>query len=96
MSIVNVADVKAHSNITTEDDDALLEGKIAAAEEWIGKFIGTSLESLQPAPEPLKEATMQLVAHWYENREASIVAVTAELMPLGLYDLMAPYREYVF
>ncbi len=37
-----------------------------------------------------------LVGHLYENREASVVAVSAELMPMGLYDLMAPYREWSF
>lgn len=96
MSIVSVVDVKAHCNITEATDDALLEGKIAAAEEWIGKFVGTPLAAFDPTPEPLKEAVRQLVAHLYENREASIVAVSAELMPLGLFDLMAPYREYTF
>lgn len=100
MSILSVADVKAHANITISEDDTLLEGKIAAAEAWIGKFIGTPLDDATTfpdgTPEPLKEAVRQLVAHLYENREASIVAVSAELMPLGLYDLMAPYREWSF
>lgn len=100
MSILSVEDVKAHANITISEDDTLLEGKIAAAEAWVGKFIGTPLDDATAfpdgTPEPLKEAVRQLVAHLYENREASIVAVSAELMPLGLYDLMAPYREWSF
>ncbi|WP_440408702.1 head-tail connector protein [Neorhizobium petrolearium] len=100
MSIITVADAKAHMNVSIADDDALIGAKIDAAEAWIAKFIGAPLDDVTAfpdgTPEPLKEAVRQLVAHWYENREASIVSVTAELMPLGLYDLMQPYREWTF
>ncbi len=43
MSVVTVADVKAHLNVLISEDDVLLTNKIAAAEEWIGKFTGTPL-----------------------------------------------------
>ena len=96
MSTITVEDAKAHLNIITDDDNDLIAGKIAAAEEWIGLFVGKALSDFAPVPEPLKEAVRQLTGHLYENREASLVAVSAELLPLGLHDLMAPYREYVF
>ena len=96
MSVVTIEDVKAHLNVLISEDDDLLTNKIAAAEEWIGLFIGTPLADLTPTPETLREAVRMLVGHLYENREASIVAVSAELMPLGLYDLMAPYRQWSF
>ncbi|MGC8001609.1 head-tail connector protein, partial [Salmonella enterica] len=41
MSVVTVEDIKAHSNITTDADDDLIADKIAAAEAWIAKFIGS-------------------------------------------------------
>ena len=91
-----VADVKAHSVIETEADDELLAGKVLAAVQWIGTFIGKPLVEFDPLPEPLKEATRQLVAHLYENREATIVGVSMQDVSPGLFDLMAPYREYVF
>jgi len=99
-TIVGVHDVAEHLNIENGTDYDLLEQKIAVAENWIGKFIGIPLDDAETfpdgLPEPLKEAVRQLVGHLYENREATIIAASAELMPLGLYDLMAPYRRWTF
>lgn len=87
-------------NVTIADDDDLIGDKIAAAEAWIGKFIGSALDDAETfpggTPEPLKEAVRQLVAHLYENREATLVGITMSDVSPGLFDLIAPYREYVF
>ena len=100
MSIITVADAKQHCNITTDADDALIADKIAAAEAWIGQFIGTALDDAEAfpdgTPEPLKEAIRQLVAHLYENREATLVGMTMVDVSPGLFDLMAPYRAWAF
>ncbi|WP_353641967.1 head-tail connector protein [Mesorhizobium sp. WSM2239] len=100
MTVITVADIKAHANITIDDDDALIGDKIAAAEAWIAKFIGSPLDDAvafpDGTPEPLKEAVRQLVAHLYENREATLVGVTMSDVSPGLFDLMAPYREWCF
>lgn len=99
MSIIKVADVKEHANITLDDDDVLIAAKIAAAETWIGAFIGTPLTDFDPLPDPLREAVLQLTAHLYEHREATFVAgsglAMTDVSP-GLFDLVAPYRSYVF
>ncbi len=49
-------------------------------------------------PAPLCEAVKQLAAHWYENREAVFVGNSAQAiaLPLGLFDLIEPYRRRVF
>ncbi|TCT12665.1 putative phiE125 gp8 family phage protein [Tepidamorphus gemmatus] len=47
-------------------------------------------------PAPIKEAVRQLAAHLYENREASLVGITAEAVPFGLFDLIGPYRAWSF
>lgn len=100
MSIVTVEDAKAHMNVTIEDDDALIGAKIDAAEAWIGKFIGSPLDDATAfpdgTPEPLKEAVRQLTAHLYENREATLVGITMTDVSPGLFDLIAPYREWAF
>lgn len=102
MSIVTVEDMKAHMNVTISEDDTLIGDKIDAAEAWIAKFIGHALDDAEAfpdgTPEPLKEAVRQLVAHLYENREATLVGNTLTITDVspGLFDLMAPYREYVF
>lgn len=96
MTILQIADLKQHLNIVSNDDDALVGNKIAAAEAWIGQFIGTALVDFDPLPEPLKEAVRQLVAHLYENREATLIGISMADVSPGMFDLMRPYREYVF
>lgn len=100
MAIISIEDIKAHLNIVGADDDALLTGKIAAAEGWLAKFIGHELDDTiafpDGTPAPLAEAVRQLVGHLYENREASLVGISAEVLPFGVFELVAPYREYVF
>lgn len=100
MSLITVGDAKAHMNITTEDDDLLIADKIIAAEEWLSEYMGVDIWDVQTfpngTPNPLKEAVRQLVAHWYENREATLIGMSADEIPFGVCDLVAPYREYVF
>lgn len=104
MSIVSVSAFKAHANITIDDDDDLLPAYIDAAEEWVGKFTGKALASYETdtpsasVPEPLKQAVKMLAAHLYANREATLVGQTLTITDVspGLYEMMAPYREYVF
>lgn len=100
MATISVADVKAHANITLADDDALIAAKIDAAEAWIAKFIGAELDDDEAfpdgTPEPIKEAIRQLTAHLYENREATLVGVSMTDVSPGLFDLLAPFRRYVF
>lgn len=44
------------------------------------------------------EAIRQLVGFIYDNREAAVVGntITVTAMTPGFYDLLAPYRCYVF
>lgn len=96
MSIVQLADMKAQLNVTFADDDALIQGKIDAAESWIGKFVTPPWPPTDPAPGALLEAIKLLAAHLYENREASLVGVTSQDLPFGLLDLITPYRVWAF
>ena len=100
MSIVDLAALKAHLNITTDIDDAILPGKITAAQSFIenhlGYAIATEYASPLTVPDALKEAVLQLAAHLYENREGSLVGVTAQVLPYGLEDILANFRGYSF
>jgi hypothetical protein len=96
VSVIDVTDLKAHLNVTTDADDALLAEKIEAAESWIAAFTGADWPPADPVPAALKEAIRQLAAHLYENREASLIGITATELPFGLLDLLAPYRAFVF
>lgn len=92
---VTLANLKAHLNVTTDADDVLLTDKLAAAAEWIAKYTGIPANDAA-LPSPVKEATLQLSAHLYENREASLIGVTAQTLPFGMLDMLEPYREWVF
>lgn len=100
MTILSVIDLKEHLNIIDADDDSVIAAKIGAAEAWIAQFIGVALDDAETfpdgTPEPIKEAIRQLVAHLYENREATLVGLSITDVSPGLFDLMAPYRVWSF
>lgn len=43
-------------------------------------------------PQPIRQAMSLLVAHWYEHREAVATGERGARIPLGVTDLLAPYR----
>jgi hypothetical protein len=107
MSIVQLADMKAHLNVTFSDDDALIQAKIDAAEDFISRFCVTvdpcdpdstsmALWSANSVTPGIIAAIKLLAAHLYANREASVVGVTAADLPFGLFDLLGPFRTWVF
>ena len=96
MSVIQLSDLKAHLNITVTSDDGLIQAKIDAAEGWIAAYTGEDWPPADPVPDALKEAIRQLAAHLYENREATLVGITAQQLPFGLLDLLAPYRAWAF
>lgn len=93
MSILTTDDVKAHLNITTTDDDALIASKITVAEAWVAQLLGYALDDADQfpggAPAPVLEAVRQLVAWLYADREGSSVP------PDGIHALLEPYRKVV-
>lgn len=92
---VSLASLKAHLNITDDTDDALLADKLAAASEWVSQYTAIPLDSAE-IPAPVLEATRMLAAHLYENREATLVGVTAQALPFGMLDMLASYRAWAF
>ncbi len=97
---LTVDDLKAHCNVTIGDDDPLLTRLLAAATKHVERLLGFALDDTDElpdgAPEDLEHAVYMLAAHWYENREASIVGVSAQSMPFGLADIIAEHRHYTF
>lgn len=97
MTILTLADAKAHMNVWIDDDDVMIQNKIAAAEQWIGDYIGQTLASIpSPYPDTLLEATRQLVAHLYNNREASLVGTNVVDNCPGMTDLLISARKWTF
>lgn len=86
-------------------DDNLMARKIAAAQDHIERLLGFKIEVTYPPvgeppvstiPPALVEAVSQLAAHWYENREATLVGVNAQELPFGVWNIVNEYREYSF
>lgn len=53
-------------------------------------------ETADDVPEPLREAVRQYAAHLYENREAVLVGVNAQELPMGVFMLVLPYKRWAF
>lgn len=103
--IVTVAELKQQLNLTEDlgtADDMLLERKIAAAQGHAERLLGFKIEERyggseqEPVPAALVEAVCQLAGHWYENREATLVGVTAQELPFGICSIINEYREWSF
>ncbi|SFK04648.1 head-tail connector protein [Bradyrhizobium sp. Gha] len=92
---ITLDQAKTHLNVTLDADDDLISGKLATAKAWIGAYTASDPDA-DTAPAPIGEAVLQLTAHLYENREASLVGVTASALPFGFLDLLAPYRAFAF
>lgn len=48
------------------------------------------------APAPIKEAVLQFAAHLYEYREPVTIDGKAPAQPLGVFDLIGPYKTWSF
>jgi uncharacterized phage protein (predicted DNA packaging) len=94
--LVTLEEMKAHLNITTDDDDALITDKIKAAQNHIEALIPSNSLDNHSDDEDIKEAVRQLAAHFYENREGVLVGVNAQELPMGVYQLIAPHRTWEF
>lgn len=95
MPAMTLDQAKAHLNVTIDADDALLTDKLAAAKAWVSAYTASDPDA-DTSPAPIREAVLQLTAHLYQNREASLVGVTAMALPFGFLDLLSPYRAFAF
>jgi uncharacterized phage protein (predicted DNA packaging) len=89
---VTIDELKLQLNLDHDLDDDLLIGKLAAAQVWVGNYIGTPLADLDSIPATINEAVLQLAAAWYEQREATSYGSSGEAVPFGVHDLLAGHR----
>ncbi len=45
-------------------------------------------------PEPIRQAMLLLIGHWYRNREAVDIGNTSSKLPLAVDALLDPYRRF--
>jgi len=100
--ILTLEQAKAHLAQTLDDDDDLIERLIAAAQNHVEDWLGYKIEARyggtdqDPIPPALVQGVALLTAHWYENREASLVGISAQSLPFGLVDIINDYRDWSF
>jgi len=97
MAIVTLDEAKSHLNVTDDADDDLISAKIDAATAFTVAALGDDPEANTGGPtDDIVEAVLQLVAHLYENREATLVGLTPAELPLGFWDIVNARRNYTF
>ena len=101
--IATIAELESHLAFTSDMagvDSLLLQQKLEAAQGHVERLLGFAIEEnfggvdQDPVPTPLREAVLQLAAHWYENREG--VSDTLRELPFGVSDLVSEFREFTF
>jgi hypothetical protein len=103
MAILTLDQLKEQLSFTDDMgdvDDALLQRKLAAAQNHVERLLGFKIEETfggadqDEIPPALIEAVSQLAAWWYEQREAA--GEGAREVPFGVREIVAEYREYTF
>lgn len=96
---LTASDLREHLN-GVPDTDAALTRFLGAATAHLGRLLGFAIDDATEFPDgtpaDLELAVLQLAAHFYENREASLVGVSAQILPLGVTEIVAEYRRYTF
>jgi uncharacterized phage protein (predicted DNA packaging) len=92
LSIVPLADLKAHLRVEHNDEDDQLTGMLEAARGYVEAWCGPLDAFGSEIPAALVHALKMYVTHLYENREpVNIGNITSEI-PLGFFDLIDPHR----
>lgn len=105
MAIIDLDEIKAQLRIDDSDNDDVLLKKIDAAQGHLERLLGFKLDETaypdtddadfpETVPAPLRECVCQLAAHWYENREAVTMDATAQLLPIGVNDVVNEFRNW--
>lgn len=57
-------------------------------------FIAGYGDAAANVPDPIKQAMLLLIGHWYNNREETVIGVSAAQLPVAAEALLNPYRWY--
>lgn len=93
--MIDLALVKQHLKVEHDDEDALIQGYVAAAEAHVEQHCDRQLVAGEPTgPEQMsltkdiEQAILLLVGHWYSNREAVVIGTISSAVPLAVERLL--------
>lgn len=105
ISAEQLAQIKAHLKVDSDDEDSLIEAYASAAVDYVERFCdGALVETLTPPVEGeisareviftsgIWAAMLLLIGHWYANREAA--AQNLSEVPLGVEALLIRHRRW--
>lgn len=92
LSIVTLADLKAHLRVEHNDDDDQIVGMLEAARGYVESWCGPLDDIAGAMPAGLVHALKLYVCHLYENREPVNIGSSGAETPMGFFDLIDPYR----
>lgn len=98
------AALQAHLNMTADEvahlGEGFLAGLLSAAKAHTEAQLGFKLTDTEEfpdgAPDDVKHAVLMLGAHWFGQREATVVGVTMQTAPLGYEDIIRSHRRWTF
>lgn len=92
MTTVTLQEAKDHLRVLGDDEDALIQALIEAAEGHIAVFLGDDLP--QPYPAPVRAAVLLMVGDLFEHRERQAVTGVGGFQENPTFRLLLnPYRS---
>lgn len=93
---VTGAHLNQHLNDVPDSETGILTDLVKAASAHISKLVGFPVNTAEDERPDLDQAILMLAAHWYENREGTVVGVTAQEIPFGVQEIVRENRNYTF
>ncbi|MBY0281716.1 MAG: head-tail connector protein [Alphaproteobacteria bacterium] len=89
MEVVSLKEVKTHLRLDSTHEDDYLKSLIAAATDYVEKYLDKSLSDFHSRylPASIKHSILLMVSEFYENRTTSIIQNQTLFQ-----SLLAPYR----
>jgi ethanolamine utilization microcompartment shell protein EutL len=92
---ITVDEAREHLRILTNEDDAYISARIDSAVAHLEQNLGFVIEDeFDVVPADIKQAVLALMAHWYENREATGQNIFE--VPMGVWDVVRERRKYAW
>lgn len=97
MEIITLEEFKAHARIMHDDEDADIQGKVDAANEYVSGLLDVAEDEVPDyePPADVKQAVLLVAGHWLENREETFPGSINDI-PLDAQEILLNHRGWAF